>query len=484
MNKRQNFSSGRIGLLQLVLLMLFTDMAAHAKDAQLDSSHRACLRSEVSPELLSDLRIMEIDCQVLQHAHEKRGIVAVPLDYSTPDGGQIEIFYRLLPSSGSKAGDSERPILLIMNGGPGTPSSAYRALDYDYEDHKPADAFSELAKYFRILMVDQRGTGHSAPLDLDYPKTSAETIARLFDSDEHAKDHAKVVERVVPVGEPFFVLARSYGGEIGFKYLLLGAAARQPAGFVFSSAILPHTDAIETFLMRRRKQQELNFELRNAYPGVVDGLTNLRRKLELFGMDPGIVNFLWADLGKGDNWKQELFDKVSEANELDDPATLLTELGGNIRETVNLLNYVLSSAALTPGYTDRTITAETSRRIPFETWMLDENWTLNQIGNDGTWREDFVASVDRSPPPPTLFPPVEEIRQLIGNTQVLFIFGQSDAFLPQDLQLNRAERFSVPGHTAYRVYSDGHGAGFSRKGAAEIAHWAAEIQASRTGNNE
>ncbi|MDX1501362.1 MAG: alpha/beta fold hydrolase [Thermoanaerobaculia bacterium] len=434
--------------------------------------------AEIPSSALATLPLKPVDPDVVVHERERRGFVTVPLDYGDASGRTIEIFYRLLPTTGDAEPDGSAPILLFMNGGPGAPASAYRPLDYDY-DAAPHDALSELSRYFRILAVDQRGTGSSAPLDLDDPALSPEVIARYFDSDEHARDHARVVDQVVPGREHFFALARSYGGEIGFHYLL-DDSARRPAGFIFSSAVLPHSDALETFLLRRRRQKELNLELQRTRPGTVGKLVRLRAHLESLGLEGAAVHLLWPSLGRSPDWSAELDERLDQLLEISDPTTMSSELGHGIGETVNLLNYVLSSAALTPGYTDRSITVETSRQIPFEAWMLDENWVLNQIGRDGTWREEFIAAVDRNPPPPTRFPPPEEIRAALGRVRALFTFGRSDAFLPQELQLERARRFHVPGHTELRTFDGGHGAAFGAEGARFLRDWATRVLEERT----
>lgn len=457
------------------MVLLWLGRLAAAGGSEIMSDRYSIDWSKISAESMVEIPIKPTDRSLLRHQHEKRGFVAVPLDYSMPAGRQIDIFYRLLPSDRLTGAESGKPILMVMNGGPGMPSSGYRPIDHDYEAGNAVDAFSELAKHFRILMVDQRGTGNSAPLDLDDPALSPEVIAHFFDSDELARDHSKVVDAVIPESEEFLILARSYGGEIGFQYLTLGSDVRKPAGIIFSSAVLPHTDALETFLMRRRKQRELNLELQTANPEIVAKLSRLRSHLHSLGIDPETVNFLWSNLGSGVAWEIELEKKVDSLIAIDDRAAIETEFGQGIRASVNLLNYVLSSSSLTPGYTDRSMTAETSRQIPFDPWMLDENWTLNQIGNDGTWREQFVGSVDRNPPPPINFPPVEEIRRAFLRNQALFTFGASDAFLPQDLQFNRAKKFDVPGHTEFRSLSGGHGAAFSEEGVSVVVDWADRI---------
>jgi len=457
----------------LALVTLVQSMAARASDG--GESARKIRWDRVPAAALADIPFKDVDRRAVGHAHERRGFVSVPLDYSRPSDRRIDIFYRLLPSSGSPGSGVPNPILVLMNGGPGVPSSRYRPLEHDYDRGGQEDALGELSKHFRILAVDQRGTGNSAPLDLDDPALSPEVIARFFDSDEHARDHARVIEAVVPRPEKFFVLAQSYGGEIGFQYLTLEGDLRRPAGIIFASAVLPHVDALETFLWRRRRQKELNLQLRADSPATVGKLDRLRHHLESLGTERAGVNLLWPYLGKGAGWEKELDARVDELLAITTAKEMEAELGHDIRHSVNLLNYVLSSAALTGGYTDRTMTRETSRRVPFDDWMLDENWTLTRIGRDGTWREAFIASVDRDPPPPTRFPPLEEVRRALSRVRVLFTFGRSDAFLPQDLQIQRARRFELPGHTEFRVLDGGHAAAFSAEGAAAIRVWASRV---------
>lgn len=437
----------------------------------------------ILPSTIDRIPLKEVGTIDLSHPVELRGFVDVPADYDRPDGPGLSIFYRLLPSEPDARSDRNRPILVIMNGGPGVPSSAYRSLDFEYGGVE-IDSLSELTKYFRLVLVDQRGTGRSSPLDLDDQALSAEVIARYFDSDEHALDHGRVIDQLINPGDPFFILARSYGGEIGFKYLLFGDRLRQPAGMIFSSAILPHSDALHSFLRRREKQLELNLQLESEVPEAPEKLKRLRQHAEVLGLEPGEVNFLWADLGGAPGWEEELDAKLDSLLRLADPDALRSSLGGRIAASVNLLNYVLSSAALTPGFTDRTITRETSRRIPFEGWMLDENWTLNQLGRDGSWRECFIDAIDRNPPPPTHFPQAAAIRQSLSTVPVLFTFGTQDAFVPGRLQMERARNLSDPRSADFVLFEGGHDSAFTAEGAQVVGEWTREILETEKGDKQ
>ena len=93
---------------------------------------------------------------MVENAIEKRGLIDVPLDYDNPGGGHIKIFYRLLPCltcDGPK--DKKKPILVVINGGPGNASSGYRAYDFKYGSADPQPG--------RYRPRQQRRLGHHCP---------------------------------------------------------------------------------------------------------------------------------------------------------------------------------------------------------------------------------------------------------------------------------------------------------------------------------
>lgn len=108
------------------------------------------------------MRFKSIDPNVLHHSVERRGFHSVPLDYQNPSGPTINLFYRLIPAIGGLPDDRSKPVVVVINGGPGIPASFYRPLDYDYATnsmpHGGLDRFKFLAQSFRVLIVDQRGT--------------------------------------------------------------------------------------------------------------------------------------------------------------------------------------------------------------------------------------------------------------------------------------------------------------------------------------
>lgn len=260
---------------------------------------------------------------------------------------------------------------------------------------------------------------------------------------------------------------------MGLEYLIKGY--RKPAGFIFSSIIQPHLDPVEVFSKRREKQKLLNLKLRASSPSTVKKLNLLRERLLKVGLKPERVNVLWNYLGKNVHWISELDKKLNTLLLLQDAESLKEALSIDNIATISLLNYVLSSKSLTPGYTDATMTKATSQKIPFESWMIDENWTLNQLAKSEGWKGRFIKQLDENPPKPSFFPPIDEINEKVATNEVLFTFGRSDSFLNFNLMSRAALRFDTGDNVRYKAFEGGHGAAFSKIGAIYVSTWANEI---------
>lgn len=424
---------------------------------------------------LTAIPFKPVDRSILTHDVERRGFITVPLDYARPSGPTVDIFYRFIPAAGKPHPDASRPVVVVVNGGPGMPSSGYRPYDYDYTGRRPAkaDYLGELTKYFRVLILDQRGTdGHSCPLDLNDPKSRPELIARYFDSRHIALDHQEVLNRVIP-GEDFFMIAQSYGGMVGMHYMSLPEITRIPKGICFSAAAMPHGDFLGQFVSRRAKQKELNLHLRKSRPDLALKIMELRDHFANQGLDRDYAHMLWQFLGQGEDgdWQKKLDAKLTELLAADRRALLafVAEEGGS-----NFLNYILSNPMTTPGYTDATLARAAAEKIPYDAeWMLDECWMLQAIGRDGTWRQEIIEAMDARPHPGLPYPPPEQIKRGFMRSRVLFSLAEGDIFLPLEGVRQNAALFSVPGVTSEVVLPGGHKAIFLPKGAKAFRDWAA-----------
>jgi pimeloyl-ACP methyl ester carboxylesterase len=139
-------------------------------------------------------------------------VFAVPLDHARPDGDQIEIFGREVaaPDAGPLAW------LVFLQGGPGFGGPRPHGRD-SWLDRALAD--------YRVLLLDQRGTGRSSP-------ATRQTLARFgsataqaaylahFRADAIVRD-AELVRLALTGGEPWTVLGQSFGGFCAVSYLSL-----------------------------------------------------------------------------------------------------------------------------------------------------------------------------------------------------------------------------------------------------------------------
>ncbi len=427
--------------------------------------------------MLNTFKFKPVDPSIVNHTVERRGFVKAPFDYknSTPD--QIDVFYRLIPALGSTVDDHSKPMVVVMNGGPGFPSSVYRPLDFDYADAASPkngilNRFHYLSTAYRILLVDQRGTdGQTAPLDMDDPNLNPDQIAKYFSSDSQARDYLAVIEQLIPKGEEFFVIAQSYGGMVGMQYLSL-SHLRKPQGMVFSSAALPYANTREGMLNRREEQFNLNLQLLNAVPDIAEKLHEVRSHFEKVGIQADRINALFSWLGRGETgvWENALVDYLKSLLALGKEEIEL-ELKKNAAE-FHSLNYILSSANFTPGQTDRTIAFQTSKMIVYEPWMLDEDWIMIHGMNDGSSKGKWVKKMDESPPPPTSFMKLDKLKSVIGQNQLLFTAASNDAFVPLEGYVKVVSKFQVEGHTELATIPGGHNAIFLEKGFEVFSAWA------------
>src|SRR4051812_613918 len=94
---------------------------------------------------------------------------SVPLDHAVTDGERITVFAREVSDPDGR----ERPLLVFLQGGPGMEASRPTR-------HPSAPGWLDRAlREFRVLMLDQRGTGRSSPIGTLPGLTGPEQAQRL-----------------------------------------------------------------------------------------------------------------------------------------------------------------------------------------------------------------------------------------------------------------------------------------------------------------
>ncbi|WP_417347073.1 alpha/beta fold hydrolase [Ferrimonas sp.] len=136
---------------------------------------------------------------------------SLPLDYADPEGTHIEVFAREL-----WAADKMReslPMLVFFQGGPGfgalRPASRAGWLDRALEE-------------FRVLLLDQRGTGLSTPIH-GAALSAMDAKQQLHYLSQHRADNivrdAEAIRHQLLGERPWSILGQSFGGFCVLRYL-------------------------------------------------------------------------------------------------------------------------------------------------------------------------------------------------------------------------------------------------------------------------
>jgi pimeloyl-ACP methyl ester carboxylesterase len=139
----------------------------------------------------------------------------VPLDHAAPNGAQISVFAReVVATEHSARPKAELPWLCFFQGGPGQRSPRPKGRE---------NWLDRALKDYRVLLLDQRGTGRSTPANrrtlagLGTPEAQAEYLAH-FRADSIVAD-AELIRRRLTGGAPWSVLGQSFGGFCTVTYL-------------------------------------------------------------------------------------------------------------------------------------------------------------------------------------------------------------------------------------------------------------------------
>jgi pimeloyl-ACP methyl ester carboxylesterase len=132
----------------------------------------------------------------------------VPLDHARADGPKISVFTREVAAPGGE----DRPYLVFLQGGPG--SEATRPTS------PPSGWMKRALVDYRVLLLDQRGTGRSTPVGSEIagntPREQADYLTH-FRADSIVRD-AELIRQELGV-DRWSVLGQSFGGFTSMTYL-------------------------------------------------------------------------------------------------------------------------------------------------------------------------------------------------------------------------------------------------------------------------
>jgi len=147
----------------------------------------------------------------------------LPLDYARLDGEQIEVFAREVVATGRE--EAQLPWLVFFQGGPG------------FASPRPMDNSGWVKRAlqdYRVLLLDQRGTGRSTPLTFQTLAsfTTAQAMAdylKCFRVDAIVQDAEWIRRELLGESGTWSVLGQSFGGFCAIHYLSVAPASLKEA---------------------------------------------------------------------------------------------------------------------------------------------------------------------------------------------------------------------------------------------------------------
>lgn len=325
----------------------------------------------------------------------------VPLDHgAAPGGPSIDVFAREVVDARARD-PQDLPLLLYLQGGPGGKSP--RPIGRD-------PLFEAALKRFRVILLDQRGTGRSTPVQAtDVANLDAREAAELlshFRADSIVRD-AEEVRRVHFGGQRWWTIGQSYGGFLTLHYLSFFPEALE-ACVVTGGLPSIDPDAAEVYRRTYPRVLAKNEEFFTRFPHLrarVDKIADLLARETVLLPDGDQLTVrrfqtLGLDLGMGpgaDRIHWLLDEAFADREETTLSETFLATVAQATSFATNPLFIVLQEAIYGPGPTSWAAQAERPRHPEFEEnarpllftgemaypWMLEEIRALRPFEDGG-----------------------------------------------------------------------------------------------------
>ncbi|WP_323961989.1 alpha/beta fold hydrolase [Arthrobacter sp. JZ12] len=302
---------------------------------------------------------------------------SVPLDHTDPDGERIELFAREYSSLEHDDGAAARlPWLLFLQGGPGIRGNRVTQL---------SGWMKAAARRFRILMLDQRGTGLSTPADAlslasrGTPQDQARYL-RHFRADSIVAD-AEAVREALGSG-PWTVFGQSFGGFCTLTYLSFAPEGIERA--LITGGLAPISGSPERVYRKTfERVAARNREYFARYPEDRAAVTRIARHLEKVA----------EILPTGERLTPQRFQMVG------------SYLGGNTR--IDSLHYLLEDAfapsgdRLSPVFLDQLQPVISRRSNPLYALLHESIYCQGEASRWSAWRvlPEFPKFLPDAPEP-------------------------------------------------------------------------------------
>lgn len=196
----------------------------------------------------------------------------VPLDHATPKGETLTVYAREFFTVHDANITEHKPWLLFLQGGPGGKGS---------RPAKVSGWLAEALKHYRVLMLDQRGTGLSSPIShhtLTARGTPTQQAAYLkhFRAPDIVAD-AEAIRKALG-SPPWVTLGQSFGGFCTLTYLSF--APEGLAGSMITGGIPPLSGpADDVYRATYVRMRARNREFFRRFPRHVESLDRIYRRV-------------------------------------------------------------------------------------------------------------------------------------------------------------------------------------------------------------
>jgi pimeloyl-ACP methyl ester carboxylesterase len=269
----------------------------------------------------------------------------VPLDHARTDGEAISVFTREVADPDGL----DKPYLVFLQGGPGFEAARPTS--------PPSGWMARALKDYRVLLLDQRGTGRSTPVGTIIPGTTPEAQAEYlmhFRADSIVRD-AELIREDLGV-DRWSVLGQSFGGFCSMTYLSIAPEGLREAFLTggLSPIGRPVDDIYGATYRRVIERNERYFE---RYPEDRARVRGIHRRLEAeeFLLETGerltVRRFRQLGLWLGDSAGWELLHHVLELP-MDSPA-FRYDVEGAVRFTRNPIYATLHESSYADGVATR-----------------------------------------------------------------------------------------------------------------------------------
>ncbi len=298
----------------------------------------------------------------------------VPLDHANPDRGTISVFTREVADPDGV----DRPYLVFLQGGPGIEATRPTA--------PPSGWMARALRDYRVLLLDQRGTGRSTPVGATIPGDTPEAQAAYlthFRANSIVRD-AEAIRRELGV-DRWSVLGQSFGGFTTMTYLSIAPEGLREA--LITGGLAPIGRSVDdVYRTTYRRVIDVNERYFERYPQDRARVTDIHRRLanEAFLLATGerltARRFRQLGLWLGDSAGWELLHHVIELP-MDSPA-FRHDVAGATRFARNPLYATLHESSYADGVAtrwsaDRLLPDEIRDGVAFTAehvfpWMFDD----------------------------------------------------------------------------------------------------------------